>query len=90
MKLPRPNRAAGSGGYILGRPSRDIESGVNDPLSNGAATDDYNDTVSIGAGSCIGVSSLYDNNEYNNPNSIVIIDDDDEDDGDFMGSGGSK
>lgn len=77
MKLPRPNRAAGSGGYILGRPARDVESGVNDPLSNGATADEYNDTTSIGAGSCIG-ASLFDSNDYNNPNSIIVIDDDDD------------
>lgn len=72
MKLPRPNRAAGSGGYILGRPGRDIESGVIDP------NDESNDVASIGACSIIGAATLYDNNDYN-PNSIIIIDDDDDD-----------
>lgn len=71
MKLPRPNRAAGSGGYILGRPGRDIESGVIDP------NDESNDVASIGACSITGAAKLYDNNDYN-PNSIIIIDDDDD------------
>lgn len=78
LKLPRPNRAAGSGGYILGRPTRDIETGVIDPLSsNGAANDEKIDTASIGGCSGIGAATVYDSNEYN-PNSIVIIDDEDD------------
>lgn len=67
----------------MGRPSRDIESGVIDPLSssNGAANDENNDVASIGACSSIGATNVYDNNDYN-PNSIIIIDDDDDDDDD--------
>lgn len=46
LKFPRPNRAAGSAGYILGRPSRDIEAAGdqrNDDI------DDY-DSISVVAG----------------------------------------
>lgn len=65
----------------MGRPTRDIETGVIDPLSsNGAANDENIDAASIGGYSSIGAATVYDSNEYN-PNSIVIIDDEDDENG---------